>query len=384
MKQTISLIAITLVFAVAYSTIAVPYDCPYAMETLKEMVLPTDLQVPTPWVAAATVIPGQQNDGYVEVDWMKLLDLSNNSLVVNELHYDNSGSVPSGLGGLYNRWFTSDVHNDMTNGYISNGLLHINVGSMPDNVSHWWLPRVWGIPGHRYALQMRVKIHGFIGIQLGCDYWGNLTDVDFNFQREAWLSDWYGDTNGEFIEITSPLPDSERIWFDSSDYGFYTNGEFYISKRMMECLGAEEVYLKQYSTPMVLEGDYYRYYTNETIYSLHTYWFYIPNPLCNRTLYIPHAVIGHLKYPADAVDNNLGGYNFYTTPTLRTPLLAINKSPTGVVLSWNTIAGASYYKIWTKSTPNGSEAWNHVASTSSRTYTYSGADQKRFYRVTAH
>jgi hypothetical protein len=95
-------------------------------------------------------------------------------------------------------------------------------------------------------------------------------------------------------------------------------------------------------------------------------------------------VIDHLNNPADAVENGLGGYNFYTTATLRTPQLSINKSAAGMMLSWNAISGASYYKIWTKANPYSSEAWSYVGSTSSRTFNCTGADPMGFYRITAH
>lgn len=320
MKNSLFFVLFVLGFhVVLFGEICVPYDCVYPCETLKNLTLPSDLPVPTPWVAAATVIPGQPNDGYVEVDWMQLLDLDNNNQVVNDNQFEVSGPLSPDLGGLYSRWFVTDEHTPLSAATAEDGLLHINVGIVPNNVCHWWLPRIYGIPGHHYALKMRVKIHGNIGVQLGCDYWNNLTSVDFNYHEEAWLSDWYGDTSDQFIEITSPLSELEQVRFDRSKYGFYSNGEFFIAKEIIEYIGGTDVYLGGNTTPMTLDGEMYRIQTNQYLSAPQTYCFKVTNPYTSsphQPRWIPHAIIEHLLYPSDAIDNGMGGYNFHTSASI--------------------------------------------------------------------
>jgi hypothetical protein len=297
-----------------YGITYVPYDCPYPCETIKHSVLPSTNPVPTAWVAAATVIPGEANDGYIEVDWMQLLDLDAGGVVVNENHFNDNGMLHSWLGGLYNRWFPpGDDHTQLSNSNVSDGILRIDVGTMPNNVSHWWLPRYVGIPGHSYALRMRFRVFGHIGVQLGCDFWEDTSITDPSANMEAWLSDWYGDTNGEFIEVTSPLPEAERVRFDRNHYGFYNNGQFFISRQLVEYIGATQVYYGSDTSPMTLDGD--RYIVNRYQYlpNPQVYCFRITNPYVTR--WIPHGIIDHLQCPEDAIDNGLGGYNFYTPPT---------------------------------------------------------------------
>lgn len=315
MRKLFMLVVFTILgLCATYGVVYVPYDCAYPCETIKISVLPSSNPVPTAWVAAATVIPGVANDGYVEVDWMQLLDLDADGIVVQENHFNSNGMLSTDLGGLYYRWFPpGDYHVPISNSIVSNGLLRIDVGQMPNYVSHWWLPRYVGIPGHRYALKMRFRVHGHIGVQLGCDFWANTYSTNAEDNSEAWLSDWYGDTNGEFVEIVSPLPPDERVMFDRSHYGFYNNGQFFVSRELVEYIGATQVYFGSDTIPMTLVGNRYVVNRNQYLPNAQVYCFRATNPIVTR--WIPHAIIDHLQHPSDAIDNGIGGYNFYTMPT---------------------------------------------------------------------
>lgn len=298
----------------------VPYDCHAPCEAIRVPELPASHPIPVPWVAAATVIPGIANDGYVEVDWMQLIDLDQGGMVVLESHFDVDGMLSSELGGLFGRWFPpGSARTPLTNSMVQNGILRVNVGAKPDNVNHWWLAGYKGIPGHRYALKMRFRMHGHIGVQLGCDFWTVPSEDGSATLMEGWCSDWYGDTGGEFIEVTSPLPEEERIKFNRRHYGFSSEGIFYITRELMNYIGSTSAYLmydgEEY--PMTLKGDKYIADTDQWVSYMGSYYFRTTNPVQERklpdTIYDPERGVDHLTYPGDVrVDNNTGTYYFHS------------------------------------------------------------------------
>lgn len=89
----------------------------------------------------------------------------------------------------------------------------INLKQISHNIYHGWThPRVSLQPDKKVIVEMEVRISGEARVQLGVDYWKDITSdyngYDPNCQVsnncEAWIGDWYGDTNGKYITIRSP------------------------------------------------------------------------------------------------------------------------------------------------------------------------------------
>ena len=141
------------------------------------------------------------------------LKINSNKNVLYEEHYDYNENV-FGEAGLYVRypnWYdpaSNDFHTQAFNMHVQNGVLSIDVSQTPDNIVHWWTPRQTVKAGAKYSVEIRLKVAGKCSVQLGSDYWRSLTSIAIpngDNNREAWISDWIGDTNSEFVTVTAPL-----------------------------------------------------------------------------------------------------------------------------------------------------------------------------------
>jgi hypothetical protein len=151
----------------------------------------------------------------IDVDYMRLIEEGpiTGTKILAENHYDIAS--PQGLsnnqGALYDRspvWYGyTDNHVPMLNSSIQNSVLKIDMSSTPDNIGHWWIDRKPCKQGATYYVEMRVKISGKIGLQIGADFWKDMTSSwagDNINNREYFSSDWYGDTKGQYIVIRAP------------------------------------------------------------------------------------------------------------------------------------------------------------------------------------
>ncbi len=188
-------------------------------QTLKQVYTPNNFNAVLGWLQAATITPIFSNDsGIIYVDYMKLIEVTSNiEKTVYFEDYNMTTIRPLNLneGGLYKRfpkWFVDNSHTKIMSSSIENGVLKIIVSDTPDRIVHWWTSRVKTLTNSKYLLEIKVKIKGKISLQLGSDFWRELDSPYNGFDPncitsnncEAWISDWYSDTNDEFIIIKAP------------------------------------------------------------------------------------------------------------------------------------------------------------------------------------
>jgi hypothetical protein len=80
----------------------------------------------------------------------------------------------------------------------------------------------------------------------------------------------------------------------------------------------------------------------------------------------------------------IGAYELAIPVTLQSPVVSIEYSPGGVILSWEPVTGASHYMIYFADSPDG--PWDVYLPVNLTVTTWGDIDssaQKRFYRVTA-
>ncbi len=95
---------------------------------------------------------------------------------------------------------------------LTGGVLSINLKPIPESIVHMWTePRVKAVPGARYGILAVVKVEGDARLQFGMDYWRGNMDYNGWSQGcatsnncEAWLSDWIGDTKGQYQTVLVP------------------------------------------------------------------------------------------------------------------------------------------------------------------------------------
>lgn len=191
-------------------------------ETIKYSTAPQRFGAVLGWFQIATMKINHDTSiaATIEIDWERVIEITPDGVrtVVYEENYDSNGQLPATDGGLYLRepnWFPpGDYHEPITDSNVSNGILTINVGATPDRIAHWWTDRVVANENYRYAVEVRARITGELMFQIGSDYWRTLysphidgwdSTCQTSNNCEAWISDWYGDTNNEFITINAPL-----------------------------------------------------------------------------------------------------------------------------------------------------------------------------------
>lgn len=171
------------------------------------------------WLQAATLQPDQYNDtAKIEIDYMNLIEYNNStglSTTIENVNYDTVATprmLYASEGGLWMRkpsWYCcNDSHTVMYNSLISNGFLSINLAQYPNNIAHWWTSRHLLKSNCKYYLEVRVRVIGKCAIQMGSDWWISMTAswCGTNIcNTEAWASDWFGDTGGDFNVIKVPM-----------------------------------------------------------------------------------------------------------------------------------------------------------------------------------
>ena len=203
---------------------AIPDGAIWHREILRRVTPPARFSSVVGWMQAATLSKNQQGEmARIVVDYMKLIEKNANGSerIVYEEDYNISSPRPLACeptyceGGLYSRsprWFYTDDHAPIYNSEIRGGLLIVDASVTPDNILHWWTTRVDCRANSRYFLEARVKIEGKVGLQLGSDYWVDKYSPWNGYDQhcegvnncEAWISDWFGDTDGQFITIKAP------------------------------------------------------------------------------------------------------------------------------------------------------------------------------------
>ena len=201
----------------------VPEGAIFSSQSIRQESPPFGFGAIVIWAQAATLKGGQSKTekALITIDYMKTIEEIGNSrttLNIEEYNYSNKG-YSTNEAGLYVRypiWFdpsAKDYHTQATNMFANNGFLVIDVSQKPDCIIHWWLPRVLIKPGAKYFTEVRLKVEGKCAIQLGSDYWRDLY-VGYNVYDpncitsnncESWISNWVGDTGGDFKVITAPV-----------------------------------------------------------------------------------------------------------------------------------------------------------------------------------
>ncbi|MDY0143981.1 MAG: T9SS type A sorting domain-containing protein [Bacteroidales bacterium] len=309
-----------------------PNDAQHPYAQVSYSTTPSTNQYGIAWFQTVTLQNNHiQNAGYISVDYIKLIeeDISTGTETVLHIEdYNGSGSLSLNEGGLYERfpaWYYNGTYTVMTNSSRSGGFLTINVGQQPDKIHHFWGVRQFCTLGKRHKVEIRLLISGNVALQAGMDYWTNSTTTTPVDCKEAFYSNWYGNSDGQFITVKFPNYGQQNM-FDRTDYGFYQNGKFYVSKNLVDFVGGTSVALLSDATDwqpelMTLNGNIYEYNTGNNYYSAQYYCFKI-NP-SGSSFFVPQAVINNLVYPSDVVDNGQGGYNFNTSPQTTTKLRQI-------------------------------------------------------------
>lgn len=199
----------------------VPQGAIWTAESVNRPTAPSRYEAVVGFALTVTLDPSSYDQALVEVDYMRLIEKDPTSgvetVVAREEYNDEPRALEANEGGLYIRipkWFPpGDSHTPVANAEIRNGLLTIDVAKTPDKIVHWWTNRATAQPDHRYYVEMKVRVTGQAAVQLGSDWWRDLTigynhydsTCDTSNNCEAWASDWIVDTKGSFVVKKVPV-----------------------------------------------------------------------------------------------------------------------------------------------------------------------------------
>lgn len=162
-------------------------------------------------------------DAQLFIEWIKVYKACNNNTVciLND-NYLFKEKINESDGLLYPRspqWFASGATSPIWNISKDNYRFKISAVETPDNLIHWWTKRIKYDPSCRYYLEMKIKIVGACGLQVGIDFW-----------------------RGEFSPYTGWSPDCvgvnncETCW---SSWFCSTDNDYKIIRINMDCLLGE-------------------------------------------------------------------------------------------------------------------------------------------------
>ena len=175
------------------------------------------------WAQAATLKGDQPttDQAMVTVDNWEVIEIVNeDSTVIYSEQYDFQSpkyfnTNEAGLYCRYPKWFDTgckDEHSEVVNMVAYKGFLTLDVAQTPTTVVHWWTPKLSYRQRAKYCIRARLKIEGKTSVQFGMDYWRTLNSgfnvydasCETSNNCEAWISDWFGETNGKFVTVTVP------------------------------------------------------------------------------------------------------------------------------------------------------------------------------------
>lgn len=197
----------------------VPYGALWSEETTREQSVPEDYFYAVGWVNIATVLPCVgTKDSFVEIETFRIIEQNKagEERIIFEQKFDTE-KREGFEGGLFQRlpvWFgPGESERRGVERFTTEGLL-INTHQFPQAVYHGWSdPRVAIDTEAVHFVEANVRISGNARLQLGLDYWKD-KETDYSGYDEeciqsenceAFIGNWYGDTEGEFLTFRTPV-----------------------------------------------------------------------------------------------------------------------------------------------------------------------------------
>ena len=211
------LFVILLIFAFLFSCqkeYTPPDKAWHAEQKIFRLKAPSEFTTLVGWGQVATIKNKACNKAKITIEYMKLIESLPN--LTDKIVYERYFGTPltSEEGGLFERDFSNDDHAQISAiSQNEQGLLEIDASKTPSKMIHWYTTRVELNKDAIYFVEIRCKIQGQIGLQLGIDVWKGHGTPHNGWDKhcegknncEIMVSDWYYETEkDEFITIRAP------------------------------------------------------------------------------------------------------------------------------------------------------------------------------------
>lgn len=205
------------------SSIAWPGSAPqgaiWEKETIHWEHVPANYFTLVGWINATTAVPCADEDAVtprVEIRKIRIIarDTGGRETVAAEIDPRDTDTFVGRLFPRVPEWFgETEGRNEKNIATRTDDRLSLDLGQVPLRVYHGWTePRIWIEPNRQYLLEIEANISETARLQVGIDYWrdqnGDYTGWDGTCEHsancEGWVSNWYGNTYGEFQTFRAP------------------------------------------------------------------------------------------------------------------------------------------------------------------------------------
>ena len=197
-----------------------PHGALWKHEVIHRAEAPVGYTALVGWINAATHVPCRDESAdipSIEIRAIRIIERdvsSGEEFVAAAIDPNDPGHF---IGRLFPRvpsWFGETEGDPGTDIALhQKDRIMLDLSRVPLRVYHAWNdPRIAVAPGHQYVIEIEANISKTARLQFGIDYWRNM-NVDYagwdpscvnSTNCEGWVSDWYGDTHGEFMTFRAP------------------------------------------------------------------------------------------------------------------------------------------------------------------------------------
>lgn len=202
----------------------IPEGANWQKETIRRKIAPQGFGAVVGWINVVTSAPcvTKQSVAQVEIRSIKLIQLeqeTNRETIIKEVRFngDDASSFERRFFSRMPYWFGETkgsrvrFYHDIDK--INDDVISIDLTKISRRIYHGWTaPRSAANQNVLYFIEVDAKIIGEAKLQMGMDYWSDLDALYNGYDEhcngtnncEAWISDWYGDTGGQFVILRVP------------------------------------------------------------------------------------------------------------------------------------------------------------------------------------
>ena len=196
-----------------------PHGAIWEKETILFEKAPADYTMLVGWINATTTIPCEDTSATrpeITIRKLSIISISESGeqQVVETIDPMDGDRFVGRLFPRIPKWFgETEGRNDSAVAVTTGEGLNLLVSAIPLRVYHGWTePRIVFDPTLRYGIEIEARISETARLQVGLDYWRD-RESDYkgwdatcrsSNNCEAFISDWFGNTGGEFRTFIAP------------------------------------------------------------------------------------------------------------------------------------------------------------------------------------